>query len=201
MIADVLHLWNDRVVVGNSLLAFRGYAVCLLACRHQLFHHHLYDLCALGYLADDVDVAGTHLLDFLFREDVAHRLHGLGQSALVVRSHRDDMVHRQVAQHACLNLYLLRISLPLYLVAGSQLLAVHDVETLEHADTVVVEIAVEDERTGCLHIQASTLGLCHPLVAVAIAIEMDGTTSFDVLAQYLHDGPLREEGGGGCRVF
>ena len=57
------------------------------------------------------------------------------------------MVHRQVAEHACLYLYLLGVCFPLHLVARLKFLAVHYVETLEHVDALLVEVAVEDYRT------------------------------------------------------
>ena len=98
------------------------------------------------------------------------------------------MVHGEVAQHTGLNLYLLRVSLPLHLVTSLQLLSVHDVQTLEHIDALLVEIAVEDHRTALLHVKTALGSLNHPLVAIAVTVEMNGFDGADILADDIDDG-------------
>ena len=51
-----------------------------------------------------------------------------------MRRNGDDVVHGQIAQYASLNLYGLDVGFPLHLVAGLELLAVHDLGALEHLD-------------------------------------------------------------------
>ena len=98
------------------------------------------------------------------------------------------MVHREVAKHTGLNLNLLRIGLPLHLVACLQLLLCHHAETLEHLDALLVKVALEDLRARLLHIESALLGLDDPLVAVAVAVEADGLAGLDVVAQHVDDG-------------
>ncbi len=98
------------------------------------------------------------------------------------------MVHREVAQHACLNLDFLRIGFPLHFVAGNQFFLRHHAEALKHLDALGVEVALKDFRARLLHVEAAFLCLCHPLVAVAVAVESDGFAGLDVIAQDVDDG-------------
>ncbi len=98
------------------------------------------------------------------------------------------MVHRQVAQHAGLNLNLLGVGLPFHLVAGLELLLGHHTQALEHLDALLVEVALEDLRAGLLDVESALGSLQHPFVAVAVAVEADGLTGLDILAQHVDDG-------------
>ncbi len=115
-------------------------------------------------------------------------LRSLPELALIVSAYRDDMVHREVAEYACLDLNLLCISLPLHLVASLKLLACHDVLALKHLDVVLVEIALEDLRARSLAVKTATLALLNPLVRVAVALEMDRLAELNVLAYNVEDG-------------
>ena len=105
-----------------------------------------------------------------------------------MRNNRDDMVHGQITQYTGLNLNLLCIGFPFHLVASLQFLSVHDVQTLEHVDALLVEIAVEDNRTALLNVKTALGGLHHPLVAVAVSIEMNRLTGADIFADHINDG-------------
>ena len=98
------------------------------------------------------------------------------------------MVHREVSQYAGLNLDLLRVSLPLHLVAGLELLLGHDTQAFKHINALLVEIALEDLRTALLNVQTTLLGFEYPFVRVAIAVETDRLTGLDVFTQHIDDG-------------
>ena len=116
-----------------------------------------------------------------------HTLYILCQTALIVGSHRDDVVHGQVAHHTSLNLNLLGIGLPLHLVARLQLALAHHVGLGKHLDALLVQIAVEDHRAGSLAVQATFLSLFLPLVRIAVAIEADRLAGLDVLSYDVDD--------------
>ena len=79
-------------------------------------------------------------------------------------AHRNDVVHREVAEHAGLDLNLLGVGLPFYLVAGLQLLLRHDVLALEHLYCLLVEVTLKDLRTRGLAVETAFLGLLNPFV-------------------------------------
>ena len=128
------------------------------------------------------------MIGLLAAEYLVHVLHGLRQPTLIVGGHRNDVVHRDIAQHAGLNLYLLRVGLPLHLVASSELVAAHHVHALEHLHTGGIEITVEDAGARCLGVETAALRLLTPLVAIAVAFEVDGARQSDVVANHLDDG-------------
>ena len=97
------------------------------------------------------------------------------------------MVHREVAHDAGLYLDGLHIHLPFHLIAGLQLLAVHHLGTLEHADRRVVEVVLEDDGTRFFHIQSTPGCLLDPFVGVAIAVEANGLAGLDVFLQCHQD--------------
>ena len=101
------------------------------------------------------------------------------------------MVHRQVAQHAGFDLYLLGVGFPLHLVAGFQLLAGHHAGRLKHRHAALRQVSVEDDRHARLAIQPAAGGFVFPLVAVAVAVEVYGFTVLDVFAEHFHDGGIR----------
>ena len=175
-------------MVSDCLVVLALYLVGHLAGIDQLLDTGLDDLCALGYLLDDVDVAGGELLALVLAEDVDHVLHILCQLALIVGGDRDDMVHGQVAHHTGLDLYLLGVGLPLHLVASLELVLLHHAHALEHLDGCWVEIALEDLRTALLAVESALGSLFHPLVAVTVAVETDRLAGLDVLANDVDDG-------------
>ena len=135
-----------------------------LAGIYQLLNTGLDNLSALGNLLDDIDVAGSQLLAFLVTEDVNHVLHILGQLTLIVSSHRDDVVHAQVAHYTSLNLNLLGVGLPFHLVTGFQLVLLHDTHILEHLDRRRVEITLENLWTALLAVQTTLGSFLYPLI-------------------------------------
>ena len=102
--------------------------------------------------------------------------------------HGDDVVHGEVAHDAGLDLNLLRVGLPLHLVAGLQLLARHDAEAGEHADRGLAEVVVEDDGAARLAVEATTAGLLNPLLTIAVAVEADGFANLDIFTDHLNDG-------------
>ena len=175
-------------MVGHSLFALALYAVGFLAGIDEFFHTRLYLLGALGYLANDFHVACREPGPLLTAEDVEHALYILGQSALVVSGHGDDMIHREVAHHARLYLYLLGVGFPFHLVAGAEFVLFHHARRLEHADALSIEIAIEAHGTAGLAVESPLTGFGLPLVAVAVAVEADGTTDLDVFPDDVDDG-------------
>ena len=187
MVAYFLHLGGYGVVIGHGLLTLVFYLVGHLAGFNQVFHPLLDDLYALGNLFDDFHVAATQTVDFLGGEDIAHVVHVLGQLALVMGGHGDDVVHGEVAHHSCLYLYALGVSVPFHLVAGFQFLAGHHVELLKHGDGFRAEVVVEDDRAAGLTVESSLLGFFHPLVRIAVAVETDRLAGLDVFTQHVDD--------------
>ena len=53
LIADFLHLWSNRVVIGNSLEMLISNLVSHLASVDKLLYTCFYQLCALGNLLND----------------------------------------------------------------------------------------------------------------------------------------------------
>ena len=129
----------DGVVVADGTLVDVLDAVSHPTGIGQLLDQLLYLLSTLGNLLDELHVTGRQALGLLRveqrrREDFLDALHVLDEFRLVVRGDGDDVVHGEVAQHTSLNLNGLDVHLPFHLVASLQLLAVHDLGTLEHLD-------------------------------------------------------------------
>ena len=59
----------------------------------------------------------------------------------------DDVIHRQVAHDARLNLYGFYICFPFYLITGFEFLAVHHLGGFEHLYAGVVEVVLDNLRT------------------------------------------------------
>ncbi len=140
-------------------------------------------------LLNEVDVVSG---EFLYLGGVAKRglnlMHVVNEFALVLGGHGNDVVHAEVAENAGFNLNLLLISFPLNLVAGFELVFLHDVHVLEHLDGLCVEVTVEDNRARSFAVEAAALCLFLPFVAIAIAIEVDGLANLDVLTYNFEDG-------------
>ena len=101
---------------------------------------------------------------------------------------RDDVVHREVAHDAGLNLNLLGIGFPFHLIAGLQFLPGHDAEVFEHLHAALIKITLEDDGTALFYVEAALGGFLNPLVAVAVAVEADGLAGLDILTQDIDDG-------------
>ena len=98
------------------------------------------------------------------------------------------MVDRQVAKDTCLNLHLLSVGFPLYLVASLQLLARHNIERLKHLDGFLVKVTVEDNWTRGFNVESATCSLFLPFITVAIAIETYILTDLDIITQRSNNG-------------
>ena len=79
-------------------------------------------------------------------------------------SHRDDVVHAQVAHYTSLNLNLLGVGLPFHLVTSFQLVLLHDAHILEHLDRCRVEITLKDLWTALLAVQTALGSFLYPLI-------------------------------------
>ena len=185
---DGLHVGTDGVVVLDGALVDVGDAVRHAAGLGELLDELFDALGALGYLLDELQVTGAETFGFLKGKDVFHALHVLDELGLIVRADGDDVVHGEIAQDTGLNLYGLDVHLPLDLVAGLKLLAVHNFGALEHTDGAVVEVVLEDDGARLLDIETATGGFGNPGFAVAVAVETDGTAGADVVAQNVEDG-------------
>ena len=174
-------------MISNSFLVLVGNLVGQLTCVNQFLNTFLDGKCALRNLLDNLLVTCREFISSVDGEYHSHVVQIREQLALVACGYRDDVVHREVAQHAGLNLDFLGVGLPLHLVAGLKLLLGHHTQTLEHLYAGIVEITLKDFWTALLNVQTAFLGLENPLVAVAVAVETDGLTSLDILAQHVDD--------------
>ena len=102
--------------------------------------------------------------------------------------HGDDVVHRQIAHDTGFNLYGFYIGLPFHFITGFELLAVHDLGGFKHLDAGLVEVVLDDLRTRFLYVETTAGSLFYPCLTVAIAVETDGLTGLDVVAQHIEDG-------------
>ena len=100
------------------------------------------------------------------------------------------MVQSQIPEHAGLDLYLLRVSLPLDFIPGFELLAGHHACAFEHLHAFVGEIIVIDKRCACLAVQASAHRFRLPLVAVAVSVKPYRLAHPDI---FLDDAQYRRE--------
>ena len=113
LVTDLVHLRCYGVVVSDGLEMLVLDAVSHLTSLNQFLYARLDKLCALCYLLNDLLVTRSELVSLILGEDVVHALYVLGELALIVSADRDDMVHRAVAEYACLILNLHGVSLPL----------------------------------------------------------------------------------------
>ena len=151
-------------MVSDSFLVLILNLVGHLTSVNQLVNTCLDSLGAHGNLFNNLLIALGKLCSRFGREDIIHARHVLSQLALIVCAHRYDVVHRQVAKHTSLNLYLLCISFPFHLVASFQLLACHHVLAFKHLDGALVEIALKNLRARCLAVKTTAGSLFLPFV-------------------------------------
>ena len=147
MITYLFQHRGDGIVIGNGLFAFALYFV-----RHfSRLHHGIYmfgdEDGSPGNLFDEFHVLGRQLGCFFRREEFFHFIHIVYQLALVLGGYGDDVVHRQVAQHARLNLDFLCVSFPFHFIARLQLLACHHAGRFEHGDARGLQVVVVKDVT------------------------------------------------------
>ena len=136
-------------------------------------------LARLNHLGNEGLYRGCPLLDIADKQGIRIRIepyllhlpHLVEEHILILRCGRHDIIHRQLAQHTSLNLYLLDIVFPLNLGTSLQLFGVIDTHLREEFDARLVEIAVENKRCRSFAIETSALRLLAPLLRVAVAIE------------------------------
>ena len=174
-------------MIGDSFLTLVCNAVCNLACCHKFLNLCLDTACTFGYLFNELEVSGTECIGLHRRKYLMHGLDIGQQTALIIGSDRDDVVHRKVAKYTCLNLNLLRIGLPFDLIAGFQFLAGHDTEAFEHLNAFSIEVSIENDWAGCLDIETTSGCLGLPFIRVTIAIKANGFACLDVFAQDIDD--------------
>ena len=107
---------------------------------------------------------------------------------MVFGGYGDDVVHRQVAQHARLDLDFLCVSFPFHFIARLQLLAGHHAGGFEHGDARGLQVVVENERAARFAVQTPMGGLRLPFVRVAVAVKTDRLALLDVAADNFNDG-------------
>ena len=188
MITYLFQHRGDGIVIGNGLFALALYFV-----RHfSRLHHGIYMLGdengSPGNLFDEFHVLGRQLGCFFRREELFHFIHIVYQLALVFGGYGDDVVHRQVAQHARLDLDFLCVSFPFHFIARLQLLAGHHAGGFEHGDARGLQVVVENERAARFAVQTPVGGLRLPFVRVAVAVKADRLALLDVAADNFDDG-------------
>ena len=169
MAADLLEVDLHRVVVGDRLRTCVFDAVGLLARFDHLDRERLDGGRVPLYLFEQIDVGRG-----VQPADLRHFVYLVQQHRLVARGDRDDVVHRQVAQHAPFDLDLFGVGLPLHLGAGFEFDLGENPHIAEHLQALPVQVAVEDQRRRRLAVQTAPLRLGLPLVRIAVAVEPDG---------------------------
>ena len=111
VVTDALEQACHCIVIGDGLVALAGELVGHLACVHQFLHILGDEAAVLAYLLNEYHVVGTHFLGDGRREDFLHLVYVVDELALITCGHRDDVVEAEVAEDACLYLYLLGVSL------------------------------------------------------------------------------------------
>ena len=188
MVAYLLKHRSYGVVIRYSFLAFILYFVGHLACFDHVFYVVGNENGALRYFFDKLAVFRSEFVYFVSREELAHLEHIVDELALIFCCHRYDVVHRQITEHTCFNLYLLGVCLPLHFIACLKLFLCHHTCRLKHLDTVVFEVVVEDYRAACFAVESSFCSFSFPFFAVAVAVKADWLAFFDVFADHFDYG-------------
>ena len=87
----------------------------------------------LCYVFNQLHIHARERSSLLGVEEVAKFVYVIYQSALIFGSHRDNVIHSQIAEHAGFDLYLLGVHLPLHFVAGFELFASHHTGGFKHS--------------------------------------------------------------------
>ena len=183
MVADFVEEDRHGVVVGDGLFALVLDAVGLLARFGHLVGQSLNRRRVVLYLLDKGDVGRR--LQF---GNLLELVDLVQQQRFVLRRDRNDVVHRQVAQHTALDLNLLGVGLPLHLGAGFEFDPGVNPHLAEHPQRLLVEVAVENQRRGSLAVEPALRGFGLPFVRIAVAVEADGAALLDHLLQDFVDG-------------
>ena len=174
----------DLVVIGHGDGANVGEAVHFLALLDHGFDGIDDEVGVVVDLFDERDVVGAELLGFLGREGGDDLAHVVNEHTLVLGGDGNDVVHAQIAEDAAFDLDLFVVDLALDLVASGEFVARHDVHAFEHAHRGFVGVAIVDHRAAGFAVESAAGGFGLPLFAVAVAVEMDGTTGANVVAQH-----------------
>ena len=181
MLANCLYERGHSVVVGDGALAYVLDSVCHSSGVDKLIDVRCDERCVLSYLLDERDVVGRELAGLLGTEDIEHLVNAVDELTLVARGHGHDVVDAEVAEDARLDLDFLSVGVPLDLVAGLQFLTLENVRACEHLYALVVEISVDDEGHRAFSVEAAACGFLLPLLAVAVAVEANGSAGCNVL--------------------
>ena len=116
-----------------------------------------------------------------------------------MQDNRYDVIHRKVAQHTGLNLYLLYINFPFDLITGFQLFATQYTSLFKHTHHFRLQVRIILKRHAALAIQPAPFGLFFPLLAISVSVETNRFGFFDIGLQHFKDGslltlPLRTQG-------
>lgn len=179
------YLFDERcygVVVGNGTLSVVLDAVGNATGFDEAFHIFDDEGIVLANLFDEAHVGAVEAFGCLGWEDVRHLLHVVDELCLVACCHRYDVVHADVAQYACLNLYLLDVGVEFDLVASLEFCLREDVHLREHLDGCGCKVLVENDGGTGLYVETTACCLLLPCVAIAVAVEMDGLAGLDVFA-------------------
>ena len=108
--------------------------------------------------------------------------------ALIFGCDGNDVIHSQISEDSCLYLYFLCVHLPFYLITSLQLFQGHYSCILKHRNAFRIKIIIENDRTTCLTIQASSSSLLFPFIRVSIAVKTDRGALFYVTTNDLNNG-------------
>ena len=110
-------------------------------------------------------------------------MHIVDEGALVAGGDGDDVVKREISEDAGLNLNLFGEGFPLDVVAGDELILLEHMHGLKHLDALRLEVIVKDDRARGLAVESALLGFLLPLLAVSVALEVDGLACLDILTE------------------
>lgn len=189
VISNGVKVGCDFVVISYGKLAHILYFVDNLALLNHGFNVFSYEADVLVDFFDEVDVVGCEFFHLGgVGECGLYFAHIVYEFALVLGGDGDDVIHAKVSENACLNLYFLLIGFPFDFVSGLKLVAVHDVHAFKHLHAVGIKVAVENDGAGCLAVQSTAGCLFLPLIAIAVAVEVNRLANLDVLTNDLKDG-------------
>ena len=174
-------------MISDGFVAFTFNLVGNLAGFYHGIYMFLDEGGTVGNLFDEFQILGRQFCSFLYREEVFHFVDIVYQIRLILSGYGNDVIHRQVTEHAGFNLNFLGIGLPLHFVAGFQFLLRHYAYRLEHTDAFGLQIVVEDEGYTGFAVQTAFFGLGFPFVAVAVTVEVNGLAYPDVFADNVED--------------
>ena len=182
MVTDFFHHRYDVVVVGDGFFTFTFNFVGHFARLDHGIYMLLDEGGAVGNLFNEFQVLGRQFCSLLCGEQVFHLVDVVHQIGLILGGYGDDVVHGQISEHTGFDLDFLGICFPFHFVAGLEFLLRHDADGLEHPDAFRFQVVVEDDGDTCLAVQTAAGSFGFPLVAVTVAVKVDGFADFDVPA-------------------